>query len=145
MSTHVWAVEEVTIVIAGINIEHGTPEGGILTAAPEPQFSALRDVRGNVARSRTNNPIVPFELKLFNWSRHNQELSLLLAGDTLSNAGAGIGVLAVNDNQGATIFAATNCWVTQAPTDWGLSEEAFEVTWNLTAVIPPEFLIFGGN
>ena len=137
MSQHIWSAQEGSLIVAALPIEHGLVPTGFLTFAPEAQFSTSRDVRGN--------PIVAVTLKLFNWSRHNQELSALHAADTLSNKGDGLGIFSWIDNSGATKIASDACWVENAPTDWNPAEEAFEVTWALTIVAPPEQRIFGGN
>ncbi len=145
MSQHIWSAQEGTLIIAALPIEHGLVPGGFLTFAPADQFTTSRDVRGNVARSRMNDPLMPTTLKLWNWSRHNQELSALHAADTLSNKGDGLGIFTWIDNQGATKIASDACWIVNGPTDWAPAEEAFEVTWTLMVIAPPEQRIFGGN
>lgn len=145
MSQHIWSAQEGTLLVAALPIDHGLVLSGFLTFSPAEQFSVVRDVRGNVCRSRKNDPLCPVDLKLWNWSKHNQQLAALHAADTLSNKGVGLGIFTWLDNGGATKVASDACWVMQAPTDWSVGEEAFEVTWKLMIVCPPEFRIFGGN
>jgi hypothetical protein len=145
MANTVYAAREGSLIIAAKPMDHGLPPGGFLKFAPEVQFSTSRDIAGNVCRARINNPIVQVTLKLYNWSKHNQELSALLAADTLANNGAGIGVFQWKDNQGATLISSDTCWVNGLPPDWNPAEEAYEVSWPLIIIAPPEFMILGGN
>lgn len=145
MAKAIYSAQEGSLIVAAKPIDHGLAPGGFLQFAPAAQFSTSRDVMGNICRARINDPIVPVTLKLWNWSKHNQELSALLAADTLANNGAGIGVFQWLDNQGATLVNSDFCWVNGPPPDWNVGEEAFEVSWPLIIVAPPEFLIFGGN
>jgi hypothetical protein len=131
--------------VGALPLTHGLAPGGFFKITPNAQFTSSRDVRGNVCRSRTNNFIVPWELKLMNWSEHNTQLSVLHAADTLDSKGAGVGALSAIDPHGATSWVSAACWITTAPADWGFGEEAFEVTWAGECILPPAFAIFGGN
>lgn len=145
MPTRVFSAQQGTLIVGALELKEGLAPGGFLTLKPAVQFSSSRDVRGNVCRVRVNNPITPIEVKLMNWSPHNEQLSALHAADTLSDKGVGLGVFTWLDTGGATKIASTACWIVQAPDDWTVGEEAFEVTWKLEAVLPPEARIFGGN
>jgi hypothetical protein len=136
----IYNARNVSLTIAAIQITEGLVNVEI---APKEQWIWKQGIRDGCWSSKFD-PMVEITVTLLNSSVHNTQFSKLHGVDSNSNGGAGIGILSLIDNGGATVIVSNYCRIQKAP-NWKIQEEAFEAPWIFHALIPPEFYQVGGN
>lgn len=144
MAFKIYDSKAVTMVLSDIPISEGLAETFIKISREAAAFEDEVSADGEVTRTATHDDRCTIELTLKGTSKHNAELSALHALDTNSAGGAGVGAALIKDNNGSTLIAAPQCWITKAP-DLELGKTRGDCTWTLRAVVPAAAFIIGGN
>lgn len=130
------------VITIGSHTVTGYAEDTFINIEPEGDgTTAVSGADGEVARSLSNNPLNTITLTLQQTSPSNGILSTIL---TLDKAGGKLGILpfTVRDLRGNTVFAASQCWVTNfAAIEFG--SEIGDREWTLMAVATAVYV--GGN
>jgi len=112
---HTHDADQITVVIAGIPIEAGFAEGEFCTIESQEGFTTKRGALGDVTRSKTFNGEAKVKLRIMQKSASNAPLSALYQLDVNAPNGAGVGPFLVRDRAGATVHAASKCWISKMP------------------------------
>lgn len=130
MAMKVYDGDQVTVSIAGIPLS-GYADGEFLTISFESNlFDDVVGTDGEVTRSKTNDRRATATVKLMQTSDSNDLLSALYNTDDRAPNGAGIGAFLVEDNQGRSIYSASECWIQKAP-DVSFDRTATEREWTI--------------
>lgn len=141
MTVRTYDPKRISIVI-GSHIVSGYAEDTFLSIEPTGDGTqSTSGADGEVARSLSNNRLHRITLTLQQTSMSNNALSDLLALDRASGGG-GIVPLQVRDLRGDSLFAASQAWVVQNPTQ-EFGSEVGDREWNLDAVETDSYV--GGN
>ena len=129
--------EAIQVVLVGVSIEEGrAPDGFLSITKDEDAYGTVVGANGEVIRYGTHNHLYTIECTLLPSSKHNDELSVIHAADTLSSTGAGVGVLLVKDDNGTDLCASSACWITKQP-DLSFAVEPQNRVWQLKCVAHP--------
>lgn len=104
------------VILIGSHLVKGYAEDTFISIEPSgdgTQSTAGAD--GEVGRSLSNNPLSRVTLTLQQTSESNDYLSALLKRDRASGGG-GIVPLEVRDLRGTSLFAASQAWIVNKPT-----------------------------
>jgi hypothetical protein len=107
--------DQIAVAVVGIVIEGGVADGEYLSIEVPESFTTKRGAKGDVTRSKTFNGESTCTLRLMQKSPTNAALSALAAVDDKAPNGAGVGPFLVKDLQGATVYAASKCWIKKRP------------------------------
>lgn len=134
----------VTLVAVALPITDGRADPFVKITPRGPAFEDEAGIDGEVIRVATHERRYDIEVMLRRSSVHNAQLAAIHAADRQSTGGAGVGAFLLKDNNGSTIFASDNCWITEMP-EWELGKGMSDVTWKLVAVINDLAALPGGN
>ena len=135
----------VTLVLCGIPItDMRAPKGFLKLSKAADEYGTSEGTDGGVIRWHVGSRLCDGEVTLLDGSLHNQQLSALLAVDTLSTNGAGVSILLAKDNNGATLVASDKCWISKRP-ETAKGRESGERTWKFQFVANNAQFIDGGN
>lgn len=129
-------------IIVGAHIVSGYAEDTFVNIEPSGDGTAATSgADGEVARSMSHNRLNRVTITLQQTSISNNALSDLLAIDRASGGG-GIFPLQIRDLRGDSLFAASQAWIVQKPTqEFGATVNDRE--WNIDAVETDSYV--GGN
>jgi hypothetical protein len=143
MALKVYDPNQVSVIVGTINIEEGWDDGEFLTIEyDENAFETVVSTDGMVTRSKTNNAVATITVKLIQSSPSNDALSALHNVDLITNNGAGVVPLFINDKSGRSKYTALECWVEKFA-DVAFDREATGREWTLKAAKLITFT--GGN
>jgi hypothetical protein len=140
-------LSNVTILLADVPIlkGHGDDDKGVIKIKPRgASFGDEVGSLGEVLRYRTGETRWDIELMLLGCAEANAALSALHSLDCNEAGGAGVGALFVKDNNGSDIYAAGQCWISEAPEN-ALGRSKAPKVWKFVAVADPSTMIAGGN
>lgn len=143
-ATKVYDSKAITLVLVALPITDGKGDPFFKITPRGPAFEDDLGIDGEVTRTATHECRYDWECTLKQSSKHNAELAAIHAADRESAGGAGIGALLVKDNNGSSIYATDECWITQMP-DWQNGSKITDVTWKGVAVISSLAALPGGN
>lgn len=130
MAVKVYDADQVVVSIAGIPLS-GYADGEFLTISFESNlFDDVVGTDGEVTRSKTNDRRATATVRLMSSSDSNDLLSALYNTDDRAPNGAGIGAFLVEDNQGRSVFSASEAWIQKAP-DISFDRTANEREWTI--------------
>jgi hypothetical protein len=133
------------MVLCDIPILDGhNKDGTIKVSSDGPQYVDITSADGVVTRYRTLNRVRTVELTLDQSSEEHAKLSALHALDTNTKNGSGVGAFFLKDNNGSTIVAGPQCWISKAP-DIEYGEAPKPRVWTFRVVADPIAAIVGGN
>lgn len=116
MGFKVYDAKQVSLIVANAPIQSGFNEGEFCTVEMlSPAFEDQVGTDGEVTRTATNDRRATVKVKLMQTSDGNAILSALLTLDQNTPGGAGVGTFLLRDRQGTSLYAASKCWVVQAP------------------------------
>jgi hypothetical protein len=137
--------EAVDVVFMGIPIRDGRAADAFLTVEPDEEaFKSEKGADGLVVRYATHNRLYNVKIKLKASSSENIKLKLLHAADTQSTNGAAVSPFLFKDNNGSTLMAGGQSWITKAP-PWQIGQSNGDVEWQGQCVADVVQMIFGGN
>lgn len=114
-----------------------TPEG--------PAFADDIGADGTVCRYATNERRATANVVLKGFSKENEKLSAIHAGDVSSTNGLGVGSFLFIDGNGATKVSTDKAWILGMPAKTH-GQQAGDVTWAIRLVLSsPLNWILGGN
>lgn len=144
MGVKVHDLGAVTGVIVGIPVTEGRGKVFAKISKEEDDFGTTVGADGTVVRWKVNNPLWNLEITLLNASKHQQQFSAIRIADLRSTSGAGLGVLLLEDTNGATLVSSPHCWI-KKPADREIGQESGESTWEFQFEEVPGAVILGGN
>lgn len=108
---------EVTVTVGPIEVNSGREKGTFVRIENESDdYGDEVGADEEVVRWKTNDQRATITLILMASSSSNQAFSALRTADFLAPNGAGIVPLYIKDNNGASIYAAKDCWIQKPPT-----------------------------
>jgi hypothetical protein len=114
--TFVYNSDEITCILAGINIESGKADGEFVKVEQnEDDFGLLVGTDGSGTRYNLNNRSAKITFRLMQTSPHNAELSALRRLDLANPNGAGVGALTIKNRQGDFLHTSDKCWIAAPP------------------------------
>jgi hypothetical protein len=134
----------VDLILGVIPILDGRAEEFVTLEAAEEAYVTVVGADGKVTRCATNNRLYNGMIKLLGASEENQKLTALYHLDRNAANGAGIGAFLLKDNNGATLIAAEQCWITNLPAK-AFGKTLADVEWPFSLVAPAGALFVGGN
>jgi len=135
----------VTLIACAIPVTDGrATKGFVKIKKPADEYGTSEGCDGSVTRWHVGSRLVEMEVTLMDASLHNQQFSALLAVDTLSTNGAGVGIMLLKDNSGATLYTSDRCWISKRP-ETAKGRESGERTWTFQFVANNAQMIDGGN
>jgi len=120
---------------------------GIVSVKVTPREASFTEETGSnglVERAATENVLYDVELVIKAAANYNQVLVKLWQADNTIDGGAGVGTLVVADPNGASTCTSEKAYI-NTPADLVAAKERGDVTWKLTASMPPSAYNPGGN
>lgn len=133
---------QVIVSIGGVTLSGFSDGDAIIARRSEDAYSMRAGNDGGVGRARNPNMSGEFEFKLLQTSAANAALSALVATDDLTNQGLPSFPITVFDGSGASLAAASACWIKTVP-EMTMGKEVGERVWVFSAA--DLRLFFGGN
>lgn len=128
MALKEYSADQVLVSVAGIPLQ-GFADGEFLTISfTSDHFESVAGADGEVTRSKTNDNRATVTVKLMQTSDSNDLLSALYNTDRKFPNGAGVGAFLVQDFNGRSLFAASECWIRKVP-DISFDRTATEREW----------------
>ena len=122
-------IDAYTLNFAGILIDGGGGDGGFIELELPQKFDSKSGVHGDVVTYKMGNAVSTLRLTLLQQALANESLFSLHEADKLSDSGAGVGDLILEDlNSGLEVNGRAR--ITQAPT-FNIQAESQEMTWTL--------------
>lgn len=123
--------DQVNLVIGAIVIDSGFADGSqIKIEAAGDSFKLKKGIRGDVARSKTNDRTGTITFRLMASSPFNAVLSAQHNNDVAKPNGAGVVAAMVQDKNGASLDVASKAWLRKIPPQ-DYAEEDTPVEWVL--------------
>ncbi len=144
MGVKIYDANEVTVVVALIDIDAGFADGEFVRIEQEEQFSTYIGSDGQVTRSKTNQKVARVTIILAQSSESNAALSTLHALDINAPNGAGVGPILIRDRQGLSQFSSDACWIVKFA-DESYDREVTTREWPIDAVTNGASRFVGGN
>jgi len=137
--------DNVTLVVGAIPITDGRADPFVSLVADEEQFSTDgASADGHTIRYQTNNQLYTVTVTLKGSSSHNGELSALHIADAVGGSGTGVGAFLLEDGDGSTLCAASECWIKKMP-DKEFGRAPSDVAWEFGIRSPTGTMVVGGN
>lgn len=112
----IWDLDQLAIVACGIPVSSGYGEGEVMKIEwDEEDFTKKKGADGEVSRSKTYNKCCKITITLMQTASVNALLSALSLIDRKAKNGAGVGPFLAKDLGGATLYAASKCWIAGRP------------------------------
>lgn len=126
---HTHSIDAYTLNFAGILIDGGGGDGGFIEVELPQVFDSKSGVHRDVVTYKLGNAVTTLRLTLLQQAAVNEDLFAIHDADQLSETGAGIGDLILEDlNSGLEINGSAR--IMQAPS-FNIQAEAQEMTWLL--------------
>lgn len=106
---------QVIVTIGGVIVTGWSDGDAIVAERDEDAYSKRVGNDGGVGRARNPNMSGSFTFRLLQTSAANAALSALVATDDLTNQGLPTFPITVLDGSGASLSAATQCWIKKVP------------------------------
>lgn len=113
MAVNTYSPDEVSLIVAGINLSGFGPDTFIVVEREVDTFSKSVGAGGEVARRKSANKSGTITVTLLQTSDDNTTLSGLALTDEISLSGTF--PVIVKDSSGTTVCAAENCWISAYP------------------------------
>lgn len=133
---------QVIVSVGGVTLSGFSDGDAIIARRNEDAYSMRAGNDGGVGRARNPNMSGEFEFRLLQTSAVNAALSALVATDDLTNQGLPTFPIAIFDGSGASLVAASSCWIKTVP-EATFGKEVGERTWVFSAADMRMF--HGGN